>query len=133
MHEGRPTDPRYFRVAAQMLRQLHRRNVVHNDLSKEPNFLIMAGQRPALIDFQLAWFAPGRGRLFRILAREDLRHLLKHKRTYCPQRLTRREQEILDNPSIPARVWMLTGKPVYLFVTRRILGWRDREGAGDRG
>jgi len=133
MQEGRPTDPRYFRAAARMLRQLHRRNVVHNDLAKEPNFLIMAGQRPALIDFQLAWFAPGRGRLFRILAREDLRHLLKHKRTYCPQRLTRREQEIVDNPSVPARVWMLTGKPVYLFVTRRILGWRDREGAGDRG
>jgi hypothetical protein len=27
---------------------------------------------------------------------------------------------------------MSTGKPVYRFVTRRLLGWADREGAGDR-
>jgi hypothetical protein len=31
-----------------------------------------------------------------------------------------------------ARAWMATGKRVYLFVTRRILRWQDREGAGDR-
>jgi hypothetical protein len=28
---------------------------------------------------------------------------------------------------------MATVKPVYLFVTRRVLRWSDREGAGDRG
>jgi hypothetical protein len=105
---------------------------VHNDLAKEPNFLVTADGRPAIIDFQLAWFCPRRGRLFRLLAREDLRHLLKHKRTYCPQFLTARERRILASPSWPARIWMKTGKPVYLFVTRRLLGWRDREGAGDR-
>jgi hypothetical protein len=27
---------------------------------------------------------------------------------------------------------MATGKPAYTFVTRRIFGWSDREGAGDR-
>jgi hypothetical protein len=27
---------------------------------------------------------------------------------------------------------MNTVKPVYLFVTRRLLGWADREGAADR-
>jgi len=132
MQDSKPTDPRYFRAAARLLRQLHRQNVVHNDLAKEPNLLVTAGERPAIIDFQLAWFAPRRGSLFRILAREDIRHLLKHKRTYCPQHLTRRERDILNNPSFLARLWMRTGKPVYLFVTRRILGWRDREGAGDR-
>ena len=132
MQEGRPSDPRYFRTAARLLRQIHRQNIVHNDLAKEPNLLIAAGQQAAIIDFQLAWFAPKRGRLFRILAREDIRHLLKHKRTYCPQHLTRREHEILNNPSVLARVWMRTGKPVYLFITRRVLGWQDREGAGDR-
>ena len=132
MQEGEPTDPQYFRAAAQLLRRIHRQNVVHNDLAKEPNFLVTRQEQPAIIDFQLAWFAPGRGALFRILAREDIRHLLKHKRTYCPQHLTQREQRILDNPSLPARLWMRIGKPVYLFITRRILGWRDREGAGNR-
>lgn len=132
MQVGKPIDPRYFRDAAQILRHLHRKNVVHNDLAKEPNFLVCDGGRPAIIDFQLAWFARGRGRLFRTLAREDIRHLLKHKRTYCPQHLTQRERTILNTPSLLARAWMRTGKPIYLFVTRRIMGWRDREGAGDR-
>ena len=132
MQTGKPTDPGYFRNAAHILRQLHRKNVVHNDLAKEPNVLVTAGGAPAFIDFQLAWFAPRRGRFFRLLAREDIRHLLKHKRTYCPQHLTQRELDILNNPSLLARIWMRSGKPLYLFITRRILGWQDREGAGDR-
>jgi hypothetical protein len=76
--------------------------------------------------------APARGRLFRMMAREDLRHLLKHKRTYCSCSLTTREIKILATPALPSRIWMRTGKPLYLFVTRRLLNWTDREGAGDR-
>jgi RIO-like serine/threonine protein kinase len=132
MQEARPSEPAYFRRASRLLRRLHRAGVVHNDLAKEPNWLVTATREPAVIDFQLAWYAPRRGPLFRMLAREDLRHLLKHKRTYCAAHLTRRERAILDHPSIPSRAWMVTGKPVYLFVTRRVLGWADREGAGDR-
>ena len=64
--------------------------------------------------------------------REDLRHLLKHKRSYCPERLTARERRILARPAMVSRLWMAMGKPVYLFVTRRLFGWADREGAGDR-
>lgn len=130
---GRPTDPRFFNDAARLLRRLHRMGVVHNDLAKEPNILLTEDGGAAFIDFQLAGYAPSRSRLFRALAREDLRHLLKHKRTYCRSALTARERSILARPGIVSRVWMRTVKPVYLFVTRRVLGWRDREGAGDRG
>ncbi|MGH8284722.1 MAG: serine/threonine protein kinase, partial [Steroidobacteraceae bacterium] len=87
---------------------------------------------PALVDFQLAMHAPRRGRLFRALAHDDLRHLFKHKRSYLPQRLTARQQRVLAQPSVVSRLWMASGKRVYLFVTRRVLGWADREGAGDR-
>ena len=132
MQVGKPADTRYFRQAARLLRRLHQAGVVHNDLAKEPNLLVRDDGGPAIIDFQLAWHAPSRGRLFRLLGREDIRHLLKHKRTYCPDALTARERRILDTPSLPSRLWMRTGKRVYLFVTRRILGWADREGAGDR-
>ncbi|HEX7060776.1 MAG TPA: hypothetical protein VF200_02345 [Woeseiaceae bacterium] len=132
MHRARPAEPAYFRRAARLLRRLHTAGVVHNDLAKEPNWLVTPAQEPALVDFQLAWFAPRRGRLFRALAREDLRHLLKHKRTYCPEHLTRRERRILERPGLPSRLWMTTAKPLYLLVTRRLLGWTDREGAGDR-
>jgi RIO-like serine/threonine protein kinase len=133
MHRARPKDPAYFKAAARLLRRLHQLDVVHNDLAKEPNLLVREDSSPAFIDFQLAWFAPKRGSLFRLLAYEDLRHLLKHKRSYCPQFLTRRELAILDDPSLPSRAFTSTVKPVYLFVTRRVLGWADREGAADRG
>jgi len=133
MHRAKPRDPGYFDAAARLLRRLHALGMVHNDLAKEPNLLVRDDGSPAFIDFQLAWFAPRRGRLFRLLAYEDLRHLLKHKRSYCPQRLTQRELAILDNPSLPSRVYMSTLKPMYLFVTRRLLRWEDREGAADRG
>jgi serine/threonine protein kinase len=127
-----PRDPAYFRAARALLARLHRRGVAHNDLAKEPNWLVTPDGAPALVDFQLALVAPRRGRLFRALAREDIRHLLKHKRNYCPERLTAREQRILARPAAISSLWMATGKPVYLFFTRRILGWADREGAGDR-
>jgi predicted Ser/Thr protein kinase len=132
MQESRPTDIDYFRTAARILRRLHRQGLAHNDLAKEPNWLVRENGQPGIVDFQLAWYSPKRGRMFRLLAREDLRHLLKHKRTYCPEYLTRRERAILAKPTLLSRTWMMGGKPVYLFVTRRILGWSDREGAGDR-
>jgi RIO-like serine/threonine protein kinase len=133
MHRAKPSDPDFFRRALRLLRQLHARNVVHNDLAKEPNVLVTPDGKPAFVDFQMAWHVPRRGRLFRILGYDDLRHLLKHKRSYCADRLTARQRRILATPSLPSRLWMRVVKPPYLLVTRRILGWADREGAADRG
>lgn len=132
MQEARPFSRPYFRAAFRLLCRLHRAGIVHNDLAKEPNLLVRPDGSPAFIDFQLAGVSRKRGRLFRLLAREDLRHLLKHKRTYCRDALTAREHRILAKPSMLSRSWMATGKPAYLFITRRLLGWADREGAGDR-
>jgi len=125
--------PDYFRQAMRLLRRLHAAGLVHNDLAKEPNWLVTADGRPALVDFQLAMRPRYRGRVFRMLAYDDLRHLLKHKRTYCPAELTARERAILARRSPLAATWARTGKPAYRFVTRRVFGWADREGAGDRG
>ncbi len=135
--EGKPMqlarpDLAYFRAARALLARLHRRGVAHNDLAKEPNWLVTPGGEPALVDFQLALVAPRRGRLFRMLGREDIRHLLKHKRSYCPAGLTAREKRIVASPSAMSRAWRATGKRAYTFVTRRLIGWSDREGAGDR-
>jgi len=133
MHVGKPTDDAYFQSAARLLRKMHRAGVVHNDLAKEPNLIVRDDGTPGFIDFQLAWHSVSRGKLFRIAGHEDIRHLLKHKRTYRPDDLSRRERRILDNPSPLSRAYMATIKPVYVFVTRRLFGWADREGAGDRG
>ena len=131
MQQARPTQSEYFRKARRLVAQLHRHGIVHNDLAKEPNWIV-DGAEPGLVDFQLAFRFRRRGRVFRLMAREDLRHLLKHKRTYCPQALTAREQQMLATPSLPARLWRRTGKLAYHVVTRSIFRWSDREGAGDR-
>ena len=132
MHLAKPRDPAYFRAAARLVRKLHAANVIHNDLAKETNWLVRPDGRPALVDFQLAMTLTKRNVLTRALGHDDIRHLLKHKRTYLPNKLTSRERGILATPSLPSRVWMASGKKIYLFVTREILHWRDREGAGDR-
>ncbi|CAN5230861.1 serine/threonine-protein kinase [soil metagenome] len=132
MHVARPQSPAYFRHALRLLRHLHRAGIAHNDLAKEPNWLVRSNGRPAILDFQLATVAPRRGRLFRMRAREDIRYLLKHKRTYCPASLTERQRRILATPAPLSRIWRATGKRVYWLVTRRLLHWADREGAGDR-
>ena len=132
MQVARPRNADYYRAARRLVSALHRRGVAHNDLAKETNWLVTPTGQPAIVDFQLALVSHRRGRLFRSLAREDLRHLLKHKRSYCPDRLSARERRILARPAAISRLWMATGKPVYTFITRRLLGWADREGAGDR-
>ncbi|GAB2586355.1 serine/threonine-protein kinase [Dyella jejuensis] len=130
MQQAQPRDPSYYRDALRLLAQLHRRGIVHNDLAKEPNWLVRTDGRPALVDFQIAWTRGRRGRLFRLLAREDLRHLLKHKRTYCMHALTARQQAMLQTPAPHSRLWRATGKRLYKLIARRIFGYWDNEGKG---
>ena len=132
MQLARPRDPAYFRDALRLLRQIHARKVLHNDLAKEPNWLVTPAGLAAVVDFQLAHCARRRGAIFRALGHDDLRHLLKHKRTYLPERLTQRQRRVLATRSLPSRIWMATGKRAYRFITRSVLRWSDREGAGDR-
>jgi RIO-like serine/threonine protein kinase len=132
MQLAQPRDPAYYREALRLLRRLHAAGLVHNDLAKEPNWLVMPDGRPALVDFQLASGPTRRGAWFKARARDDLRHLLKHKRSYCPQWLTARQRALLARRSLLAATWARTGKPLYRLVTRGLLGWADREGAGDR-
>lgn len=132
MHHARPTSPAYFKDALKLLAALHRRGIAHNDLAKEANWLCTPDGRAALVDFQIAVWRPKRGALFRALAREDLRHLLKHKRTYLPERLTARQRALLERPGWIARAWARLVKPPYRFVTRSVLGWPERTGAEER-
>jgi predicted Ser/Thr protein kinase len=134
MNEARPTDLRYFQRARRLLRAMRARGVVHNDLAKEANWLVRDDGSPAVVDFQLAWVSRRpRGRLFRLLARENLRHLLKHKRTYCPERITPVERRVLARRSWISRAWRASGKRLYILIARRLLGWEDNEGRGKRG
>lgn len=130
MQQAQPRQRGYYRDALRLLAQMHRRGIVHNDLAKEPNWLVRGDGSPALVDFQIAWTRGRRGWLFRLLAREDLRHLLKHKRTYCAAALSARQRAILQTPAPHSRLWRATGKRLYKLIARRLFGYWDNEGQG---
>jgi hypothetical protein len=133
LHLAKPTgDVAYFRSAKQALRKLHRAGICHNDLAKEQNWLRGNDGQAYLTDFQLAACFKTRSKLFRIAAYEDLRHLLKHKRSYAPEALTPKERNILARKSFVARLWLMTGKKVYRAITRGLFNFTDREGGGRR-
>jgi len=133
LHVARPSGDRgSFGSAKATLRRLHRAGVTHNDLAKEQNWLRGTDGKAYVTDFQLAFVFRRRGKVFRLAAYEDLRHLLKHKRTYVPEALTASERRILARKSVPTRIWMATGKRVYRLITRGVFGFTDREGGGPR-
>jgi acyl-CoA synthetase (AMP-forming)/AMP-acid ligase II len=133
LHLAKPVgDVAYFHSAKQALRKLHRAGICHNDLAKEQNWLRGSDGRAYVTDFQLAACFTTRSRLFRIAAYEDLRHLLKHKRSYAPEALTPMERKILARKSFVASAWLATGKKVYRAITRGLFNFTDREGGGRR-
>ncbi len=129
---ARPDTSDWYKDAKRLLRQMRRAGVTHNDIAKPQNWLMTPDGRAAVIDFQLATVHRRRGRIFRTMAREDLRHLLKQKRAYAPDLLTASEQRMLATKALPSRLWMATGKPLYNFITRRLMNWSDGEGTEDR-
>lgn len=132
LHLAKPSDPEWYHDAKRLLRDMKRRGVCHNDIAKPQNWLMTPDGRAAVIDFQLASVHRRRGKLFRIAAREDLRHMLKQKRAFAPHLLTASERRMLARKSLPSRIWMATGKKLYNFVTRRLMNWSDSEGSENR-
>jgi len=132
LHLARPSDPKWYRTAHRILRDMRRLGVTHNDLAKPQNWLMTPEGEAAVIDFQLASVHRRRGALYRLMAYEDFRHLLKQKRAFAKDRMTPTEKRILARRSLPSRIWLATGKKVYNFITRGIFSWSDGEGTGDR-
>lgn len=133
LHLAKPHgDAAYFRSAKQAIHRLHRAGICHNDLAKEQNWLVGRDGRAYVTDFQLAVCFSRRSRMFRVMAYEDLRHMLKHKRSYAPEALTAKERKILARKSLVASVWLKTGKKLYQAITRGLFNFRDREGGGKR-
>ncbi len=130
LHQVGSINRRWSDDAHRLLRQMHQRGVTHNDLAKPQNWLATPDGHVALIDMQLATVHRSRGRLFRLAKYEDLRHLLKQKQRFAPELLTPTARRLLKRRSWPSRVWRATAKPVYNFVTRRLLNWSDNEGSG---
>ncbi len=132
LHLARPSHRQWYEDAHRLLREFRRRGVTHNDLAKPQNWLMTPDGKAAVIDFQLAKRHRRKGWLFRVMAYEDCRHLLKQQRAFAPELLTPTGQRVLARRSLPSRIWMATGKRVYNRITRGFFRWSDGEGTHDR-
>lgn len=126
----------FFDLLAAEVRRMHALGVCHNDLHKEQNVLVRPDGRPSLVDFQLASVHRPGSFTWRARVAEDLRHVEKHRRRYM--RVGRGpEGAEIDVLAVakPRRgplafAWRRVGKPLYNFVTRKLL--RTRDGAEER-
>jgi hypothetical protein len=134
--EGRPLSRAeelpedFFEHLDRLVAALHARGVCHNDLHKEQNILVGSDGLPYLVDFQLASVHARRGALFASRAREDLRHVEKHRRRYTRAgRGPRGERQsgagAAYRRSWIAGAWRRGFKPLYEFATARVPGTRD--------
>lgn len=132
LHLARPSHPEWYTDAFRLLRAMRRAGITHNDLAKPQNWIMTPDGRAAVIDFQLASRHRRRGPLYRLMAYEDFRHLLKQMKAFAPKLMTPTAKRVLKRRSWPSRVWMASGKKVYNLMTRGVFGWSDGEGTHDR-
>jgi serine/threonine protein kinase len=118
----------FYVKARQILDELHDIGVIHNDLEKPENWLVTDDGNPAIIDFQLSVFFSNRNnKLYLIGKQEDIRHLYKNKKRFCTSMLTDEELRIV-NMKHPIDIFFMNYiKPIYEFVTRRVLRYSDRD------
>lgn len=131
-HLKTPLQPVFFSAAKTLVTDMRKQGVVNNDLAKEANWIVSSDGLPVLADFQLALTFKRDRKLLRVLSREDLRHLLKHKRKYMPEKLSLQESTMLQSKSVLSRVYAATFKTAYRFFTRTILRWEDRTSPEER-
>lgn len=127
LKEGQAANPAFYANARELLDMMHAAGVVHNDLEKPENWLMLSDDVAGIIDFQLAYHSTRRGRIYRWSVAEDVRHLIKQKNRYSKENMTENELAILKNKSGFGRFWSNHVKPVYNFITRKILHYSDRE------
>lgn len=122
----------YFKECHRLLEHLVQHSICNNDLAKEANWLVnKENGKPAITDFQLAFcFKNKQSRIFKQLARDDKRHLLKHQRKY--NHLNTEELLLIEQKSLINKLWMNSGKRLHKLFTRKILGWQERNGPEER-
>jgi hypothetical protein len=123
----------FFDELQSLMRTLHERGIAYVDTNKPQNILHGDDGRPYLIDFQISfdlhravavWPMTW---IFRILARGDDYHILKHKKRFRPDQLTDAERARLSHKSWPIRLHRFLTRP-YFIVRRAIMGRLKRSG-----
>jgi hypothetical protein len=135
----------FFPRLAATLAEVHRREVGYADLAKLENVIVDEQGKPWLIDFQISWPVPPSGpfrrlslAVYRILAREDIYHLLKYKSRYRPDQLTPEEKALAERRStlnllhkyILRRPFHFFKHMIYPKGSNEVVRWKFRRNAG---
>lgn len=90
----------FFTRLKRIVDELHRRRIFYMDLNKLGNIILSEDGVPYLIDFQISVHFRSRdfvsNRLFRLLIREDIYHIYKHKKRFRPDLLTEEELKLSE-------------------------------------
>jgi len=112
-----PVPDGFFDQLASLFAELHRRQIAYVDANKPQNILLGADGLPHLIDFQISCGLLRLGNMalngwwLSRLQREDLAHLLKHKKRLRPDEMTQQEWEAVERRSLLIRVHRFVTKP----------------------
>jgi hypothetical protein len=124
----------FFDELTVLLRELHGRGLAYVDTNKPQNILLGDDGRPHLIDFQISYDHADFDRpglrtlnrwLLRHLQREDLYHLLKHKRRLRPDQMTPQETDAAARKSALIRLHRFVFKPYFALRRRTFKRLRD--------
>jgi hypothetical protein len=136
---GRPLDRKqpvsdsFFPELQGLMTQVHARGIAYVDANKPQNILLGDDGRPYLIDFQISFDLATLGDNFMsraILARlqrEDIYHILKHKRKMRPDQLTIEEASQAQRQSLFIKLHRAVTKP-YFMIRRPLMRWLNRTG-----
>jgi serine/threonine protein kinase len=110
VQRGETLQPSFFSQLEQVLREIHRRGVVHLDLRHKGNILISEKGEPFLIDFNSSFSFKEKGFfrrfLFPVLRWVDYGGLLKLKQRVAPSFMTPEELAFLKRFNLIRKLWI---------------------------
>ena len=126
-----PVPDGFFDELVKLLGELHRRQIAYADTNKPQNILLGEDGKPHLIDFQISYDLHDFGNnlinrfVLHRLQREDIYHVLKHKRRMRPDELTDAEREAVNKVSWAIRLHRFISKPYFKFRRRTFRRLRE--------
>ena len=123
----------FFRDLDNLLEEMHKRRTVYVDLHKRENIIVREQGDPCLIDFQISLIWPSwlpAGPLFRIFARSDKYHLMKHWSRCRPDQCGVDSIEMQNLVPWWIRAHRLVARPFREFRRRLLVRLGVRSGKG---
>lgn len=121
----------FFDRLLTLMAEVHARGIAYVDTNKPQNILLGDDGEPWLIDFQISFdpreigLNPLSRALLRRMQREDVYHLLKHKRRLRPDQLTEEERGIVEHQSWAIRLHRFLTRPYFRIRRRLMKRWRE--------